>query len=99
MQIARKMNPSCNVEPERTKAFRGMPIQIWTPSGLQSGRAYCIGVSANCRASSKSIPRESLEPPESPESPDSPESPESPGLPVGPIPVQKGPSGASRGAS
>ena len=120
-----------------------MSIQIWTPSGLQSGRAYCIGPSADYRASSKSIPRESLrrdppswdatricelvswtrrdplghpvglipslrgtpcglywsrrDPPGDPVGPiwsrrDPPEHP------VRPIPIQKGPSGAPRGA-
>ena len=28
VQIARRSNPSCNVEPDRTKAFPGVPIQI-----------------------------------------------------------------------
>ena len=89
MQIARKRNLSWNVQPAQTKACREVPIQIWTPSGLQSGRAYCIGASGNYRASSKSSPRECLKPPGSPESSrgayTDPAGTDPPGHPVGPI--------------
>ena len=59
MQIALKLNPSCDVQPEKTKAFRETPTQIGTPAGVQHDRPACIGVSGNYRASSERFPSES----------------------------------------
>ena len=59
MQIARERVPSCNVQPEKTKAFRETPIQIGTPGGVQHDRPARIGVSGNYRASSERFPSES----------------------------------------
>ena len=55
---ARKRNPSCSVEPELTKAFRGVLIQMCTSGGIQYEEPYCIGVSGNYRASSERFPKE-----------------------------------------
>ena len=56
MQIARKLNPSCDVQPEKTKAFQGTPRQIGTPNGTQHDKPAGIRVSGDYQASSRRDP-------------------------------------------
>ena len=56
MQIARKLNPSCDVQPEKTKAFQGTPRQIGTPNGTQHDKPAGIRVSGDYQASSRIDP-------------------------------------------
>ena len=59
MQIARKRNPSCIVEPEMTKVLRVMPILAWLPGYIQPEQPYRISATVNFQAISRRIPGQS----------------------------------------
>ena len=62
MQIALKLNPSCNVHQEKTKAFRGMLTQIGKMPRVNRIDEPCsIRVTGYSYASSENFPRASPE--------------------------------------
>ena len=61
---ARRRNPSCIVEPDKTKVYRLMPTVPWTPGDTQPERPFSIRGTGNFQATSKRIPRDFQDPPE-----------------------------------
>ena len=62
MQIARRRNPSCIVEPEKTKSFRVISLLTWTPGDTQPETPYSVVATSNLQENSKRNFHDSMEP-------------------------------------